>query len=349
MTKTPTKRLRQIRRFQADETLRIGMHDVAGSLTAAEVTGQLTDLAEVCLAAAIGAVMPALTARWGTPRTSLTVLGFGSLGAREMRYGSDLDLVFLYGADGESTTGVDHREWFARATPRFISAIEAMMEEGRLYKVDTRLRPSGEQGLLVTSWPAFERYHQGEAAGWERVALLRARVVHTNDEAPEARAAALTAIAFDHPIHEEKFRADLRAVRTRVEQERGKVPAGSRHLRFDPGGIMDVEFLVALGQLHHADDPAVRTTVTADALAGLVAHGWPISLVDDHETLRRVALRLRLLLDRPEDVVSPRDLPTLSRSLGTTPEVVATALDIAMARVRDIFGRNFAAPPPADG
>jgi glutamate-ammonia-ligase adenylyltransferase len=333
--------LGHIRRFQADEMVRIGMHDVAGSLSSTEVTAQLTDLAEVCLAAAISAVVPGLTARWGTPRTSLTVLGLGSLGAREMRYGSDLDLVFLYGADGESTTGVDHREWFARATPRFISAIEAMMEEGRLYQVDTRLRPSGEQGLLVTSWPAFERYHQGEAAGWERVALLRARIVHTDDEAPDARAAALAAIAFDHPVNEEKFRADLRAVRTRVEKERGKVPAGSRHLRFDPGGIMDVEFLVALGQLRHADDPAVRTTVTADALAALVAHGWPVSLLDDNETLRRVAVRLRLLLDRPEDVVSPRELPTLARSLGTTPEVVSAALDIAMTRVREIFARNF--------
>ena len=130
-------------------------------------------------------------------------------------------------------------------------------------------------------------------------------------------------------------------MRTRVEKERGKVPAGSRHLRFDPGGIMDVEFLVALGQLRHADDPAVRTTSTADALAALVAHGWPVSLLDDHETLRRVAVRLRLLLDRPEDVVSPRELPTLARSLGTAPEVVSAALDIAMGRVRAIFERNF--------
>jgi glutamate-ammonia-ligase adenylyltransferase len=335
------ERLRQIRRFEADETLRIGMHDVAGSLTAPEVTGQLTDLAEVCLRAAIAAVLPGLTARWGVPRTSLTVLGLGSLGAREMRYGSDLDLVFLYGTDGESTTGIDHREWFARAAPRFISAIEAMMEEGRLYKVDTRLRPSGEQGLLVTSWPAFESYHHHEAAGWERVALLRARIIHTDDEALSARATALQAIAFDRPFDDQRFRADLRAVRTRVEKERGKVPAGSRHLRFDPGGIMDVEFLVALGQLRNASAPGVRTTITADALAGLAGLGWPASLIGDYALLRRAALRLRLLLDRPEDVVSPRDLPVLARSLGTPPEALAIELDQAMARVRALFQSEF--------
>ena len=230
--------LRAIRRFQAEEILRIGLHDVAGSLQPAEVSAQLTDLAEVCLRGRDrGGAAGARGARMGKPRTALTVLGLGSLGAREMRYGSDLDLVFLYGADGESDTGVDHREWFARASQRLIATMEAMLEEGRLYQVDTRLRPSGEQGLLVTSWTSFERYHREEAAAWERVALLRARVVWS-DETAAARAArerALAALAFDLPLDDAGFRADLRRVRGRVERERGKVPAGSRHLRFDPG------------------------------------------------------------------------------------------------------------------
>jgi glutamate-ammonia-ligase adenylyltransferase len=336
-------RLRAIRRFQAEELLRIGLHDVSGDLDAGEVSGQLTDLAEVCLAAGIEATLPALQARSGVPRTPLTVLGLGSLGAREMRYGSDLDLVFLYGDEGESTTGVDHREWYARASQRFITAMEAMLEEGRLYHVDTRLRPSGEQGLLVTSWGAFERYHRQEAAGWERVALLRARIVYT-DQDPAGRArseAALAAIAFDRPFDPAHFRADLRGVRARVAKERGRVPAGSRHLRFDPGGIMDVEFLVALGQLLHAADPRVRTTRTTSALAALVALGWPAALADDYGVLRRAALRLRLLLDRPEDVVSPRDLPILARSLGVPADALGRELDERMARVRALFESRF--------
>jgi len=222
--------------------------------------------------------------------------------------------------------------------------MEALLEEGRLYKVDTRLRPSGEQGLLVTSWSAFERYHRDEAAGWERVALLRARVVFSNEDATlrAQREAELRAIAFDRPFDAGKFVADLRRVRARVETERGRVPAGSRHLRFDPGGIMDVEFLVALGQLQHAADPGVRVTTTADALARLVALGWPDALVDDYAALRRATLRLRLLLDRPEDVVSPRDLPMLARSLGTSPEALGADLDARMARVRAVFDERFA-------
>ena len=334
---------RALRRFQGDETLRIGVHDVAGSLEPPAVTEQLSDLAEVCLGAGIDAAWPALCERYGDPRTPLTVLGFGSLGAREMRYGSDLDLVFLYGGDGESSTGIDHREWFARASQRVISTMEALLEEGRLYRVDTRLRPSGEQGLLVTSWGAFERYHAEEAAGWERVALLRARVVWTGEDAAEraARERALAAIAYDRPFDEARFRTDMRAVRTRVERERGRVPVGSRHLHFDRGGIMDVELLAALGQLQQAADPGIRTTTTMTALERLVAVGWPASLVEDYAFLRRASLRLRLLLDRPESVVSPRDLPILARSLSTTAESLGAGLDAAMTRVRAIFDARF--------
>ena len=225
--------------------------------------------------------------------------------------------------------------------------MEAMLEEGRLYQVDTRLRPSGEQGLLVTSWASFERYHREEAAAWERVALLRARIVWSDeaaggDLAPAGRGMrALTSLAFDLPLDDERFRADLRRVRGRVERERGKVPAGSRHLHFDPGGLMDVELLVALGQLRHAADREVRTTSTTAALDRLVALGWPAALRDDYAVLRRTALRLRLLLDRPQAVVSPRDLPALARSLGTTAAALGADLDERMARIRAVFARYF--------
>ncbi|MES1208353.1 MAG: hypothetical protein ABUS79_20645, partial [Pseudomonadota bacterium] len=337
------QQLRDLRLFQTAEILRIGLHDVAGSLDAGEVCRQQTDVAEVCLQAAIDATLPALTARMGVPGTALTVLGLGSLGAREMRYGSDLDLVFLYGADGESDTGVDHREWFARASVRFIAAIESMLEEGRLYVVDTRLRPSGEQGLLVTSWPSFARYHREEAAAWERVALLRARAVWSGEGTDQRRAREreLETLAFELPFDDAAFRGELRRIRARVERERGKVPAGSRHLQFDPGGLMDLELLAALGQLRHAADPQLRTTSTMAVLERLVELGWPASLADDYAALRRVALRMRLLIDRPQAVVSPRDLSPLARSFGMTAEALAADLDDRMARVRALFAKSF--------
>jgi glutamate-ammonia-ligase adenylyltransferase len=277
----------------------------------------------------------------------------GSLGAREMRYGSDLDLVFLYSDDGESTTGVDHREWYARASQRLIGAMQALLEEGRLYDVDTRLRPSGEQGMLVTSYKAFERYHLRDAAGWERVALLRARVVYTTESPVAAQAPSieiqpmLARITYDRPIDEEKFRADLRAVRERVERERGKVPPGSRHLRFDPGGLMDVEFLVALGQLRLGSaDARLRTTSTMAALNRLVELGWPTTLLEDYTVLREIALRLRLLRDRPEEIINPIDLVPLARTFERDPASLAADLDRRMTRVRSTFTAIFSAPIP---
>jgi len=337
-------RLRALRRWQVEELLRIGLHDVAGNLEPGEVSEQLTALAEACLAEVVATVLPALAARHGQPRAALTVLGLGSMGAREMRYGSDLDLIFLYGSEGESTSGVDHREWYARAGQRVIGALEALTEDGRLYHVDTRLRPSGEQGMLVTSYAAFARYHEREAAGWERMALLRARVVYSNEAPAEAArvASAVAAIAHERPFDETKFRADLRAVRERVEKERGRVQQGSRHLRFDPGGIMDVEFLVALGQLQsRGADPALRTTNTAAALGRLVALGWPAALAEDHALLWRLAMRLRLLRERPGDVLTPADTTALARTFEREPAALLDELDRRMARVREIFRERF--------
>jgi glutamate-ammonia-ligase adenylyltransferase len=320
--------------------LRIGLHDVSGSLAPGPVSDQLAGVAEACIVESIGLALPALIARSGRPAAGLTVLAFGSLGAREMRYGSDVDLVFLYAGEGESSTGVSHQEWYARASQRLIGSLEAMLEEGRLYHVDTRLRPSGEQGMLVTSFKSFERYHEKEAAGWERVALLRARVVYSSepDDARTALEAMIAAIAYERPLDEERFRADLGRVRKRVEDERRKVVAGARHLRFDPGGIMDVEFLAALGQLRFGGaDHALRTTSTMAALERLVALGWPATVIEDYAFLRRLALRLRLVRGKSEDVVGPRDLAPLARTLERAPEELAAELDKRMKRVRELY------------
>ena len=97
--------LREMRRYQAEEILRIGIHDVIGNLDAPAVSAQLTDLADACLGAAVGQVVQRLTQRYGMPEAELAVLALGSFGARETRYGSDLDLVFLYSQPGSNSAG----------------------------------------------------------------------------------------------------------------------------------------------------------------------------------------------------------------------------------------------------
>ncbi len=134
-------------------------------------------------------------------------------------------------------------------------------------------------------------------------------------------------------------------MRKRVEDERRKVVAGARHLRFDPGGIMDVEFMVALGQLRlGAADRALRTTSTMAALDRLVALGWPATLVEDYAFLRRLALRLRLVRGRAEDVVNPSDVAPLARTFERTTADLGAELDRRMARVRALYLTMFPAP-----
>src|SRR5262249_56291924 len=128
-------------------------------------------------------------ARWGLPRmrdgrrAPLAVLGMGKLGGRELGYHSDLDLLFVYGssADEETTGGtagrLGHHEYFARMVQRLLSLLTLQYREGRLYQVDTRLRPSGNQGPLVVSEEALLEHHARRAQLWERQALVKARAV----------------------------------------------------------------------------------------------------------------------------------------------------------------------------
>ena len=336
--------LREMRRFQAEEILRIGFHDVAGSLAHEEVSAQLGRLAEACLAQAVNRVATELEARLGRPDAELTILVLGSCGAREMRYGSDLELVFLYQHGGTTSAGIDYQDWFGRLAQRLIGALGALLEEGRLYNVDTRLRPSGSQGLLVTTYQAFEDYHHEFAAPWERMALLRARpaFVLPGTGAPSDFANRLETIAYRTPPNDDVLRADLLHLRQRIESERAGDPAESLHLRFAPGGLTDLEFLAAWGQLRNGEsDPALRTTHPPAALQRMADRGeLAADLLDDYCFLQRAGLRLRLIRDQHDDRLQPEDRSPLARSLGISEAQLSDQLTTRMARVRAEFQRK---------
>jgi glutamate-ammonia-ligase adenylyltransferase len=333
--------LRRLRRFQAEEILRIGLHDVAGNLVHEDVSAQLGRLAEACLGEAVRRVAAEMVPRFGRPESELTILVLGSCGAHEMRYGSDLELVFLYERDGTTSKGLDYQEWFARLTQRLINALGVLLEEGRLYTVDTRLRPSGSQGLLVTSYQAFESYHHEQAAPWERVALLRGRpsCVLTADDGEPAKdfGRRLEAVIYQHGLADEILRDEILRMRDRIEHERaGK---DGLHLRFSPGGITDLDFIAAWGQLRHGrSDPALRTTNPFQALLHMVERGEiGVHLLDHYHFLARASLRLRLIRDQGDDRLSRNDEQPLARSLGLTQAQLAAELTHRMTEVRAAF------------
>jgi glutamate-ammonia-ligase adenylyltransferase len=337
--------LHGLRRFQAEEILRIGLHDVAGELSHEEVSAQLVRLAETCLAEAAERVAADLASRHGRPDAELTILVLGSCGAREMRYGSDLELVFVYEREGTTEAGLDHQEWFARLAQRLIGALGALMEEGRLYTVDTRLRPSGSQGLLVTSYRAFAEYHHEHAAPWERIALLRGRpacVLPAGGQRPPTDfAPRLAALTYEPGIPEALLRGELLRMRKLIEQERAG--DGPVHLRFSPGGLTDLEFIAAWGQLRHGEaDPGLRTTNPLAALTRLVARGdVDASVLEHYHFLARACLRLRLLRDYANDRIAESDEQPLARSLGLGRSQLKSELAARMHAVRGQFSRTF--------
>ncbi len=322
-----------LRRFRNAEFLRIALNDLWGALSPDQVTRQLTRVAETCLAHALRLAGERLRAKYGPPLledgrpAGFAVLGLGKLGGEEIDYHSDLDVVFVYegpgrtgGAGGRSLTNA---EYFARLAQRLMSALSARTREGLVFRMDARLRPSGRAGPLVTSLEAFESYHREGSEIWERQALIRLRPVAGDPDLGRRTRDVVDRVVFGGPPREDP-RPEIARMRRRIEREVGQEERGQVHLKAGPGGLVDVEFAVqALQLLHGWRGPGLRSPNTLGALgaleeAGVVPADVAEVLAEGYRFLRRVESRLRILTDRPTDVL-PRDperLGELARGLG---------------------------------
>jgi glutamate-ammonia-ligase adenylyltransferase len=280
----------------------------------------------------------------------------GKLGGDELNYNSDLDIVFLYDAGDEGwwsvhVPGLAPHEYMARVAQRTISALQTPTQEGIAYKIDTRLRPSGNQGALVSSLASFEHYHATSAALWERQALAKARVV-TGPPTLRARiAAAIDHVVYGRGLGDDEV-ADMAAMRGRIADERGADDAGDVNIKTDWGGLVDVEFVVQMLQLRHGHDrPRLRVRSTRDGLAALVAEGLLAeadgrALIEGYGFLRAVEGRMRIERDQPVEAIDDDDPATvlaLARRLGFE-AVDAFRAELGRHRraIRDVFERSFA-------
>jgi glutamate-ammonia-ligase adenylyltransferase len=325
------RQLGELRRFKNEEVLRVAIHDIAGTIDLASVAAQLADLAEVCLERCLALAEHEARAKGIAPPARLCVIGMGKLGGRELGYHSDLDLVFVYPSrrDEEAPPGYDR---YPRLAQRLMSFLQMPLREGRLYQIDTRLRPSGNQGALVIGSEAFVRYHAGAArAGavrsqlWERQALLRARHV-AGDPAlfAELEEKAILPAVYGRREDPAALAAEIRRMRERMESELGRESSRGKNPKTGHGGLVDVEFAAQFLQLAHGHDhPAIRTGTTPDALrklrqAGLLREAEFAALAGGYDFLRRVELRLRIVHDFAIDHLpeSGPALRQLARRLG---------------------------------
>jgi glutamate-ammonia-ligase adenylyltransferase len=326
------KLLDTLRRAHHAEVFRTLVRDVEGELTVEQVADDLSALADAVLDTAV---------RWAWSRfrqrhrdePGLAVIAYGKLGGKELGYGSDLDVVFLYDDSVEASDAERQRaqEVYPAFVRKLITWLTLRTAAGELFDIDTALRPNGNSGLLVTSVGAFEKYQEGRGTNtawtWEHQALTRARFaagaasVATRFEA--VRRHVLTASREPAALREE-----IRAMREKVRAAR-PVPAGIFDVKHSPGGMMDVEFAVQYLVLAHG---AQRTEMLDNAgniallqraeAAALLPPGVGAAAADAYRELRRAQHRARL--DE-----QPTQFP---------PEQYAGQHDAVMALWRAVFG-----------
>ena len=293
-----------LRRVKRRVTFEVGLADLAGEMGTREVAHVLAALADATLDQACRFALRERRAiehkGAARPRSSddsggLTLVGMGKLGGREIGYGSDLDLFFVY--EGSNDVAAERA---ARVAQRVMRLLETPHAEGPGYALDARLRPSGSQGLLVVSLEGFTRYQSERAEDWERQALLKARVCAGDRELGARVIAVARKAAYERGAPDPER---LHHLRTRMQRELGHERLDRSPARYDlkvgRGGIVDIEFAAQWLQMRHGHDPRVRTTETEVALSALETCGHldaslAEALRDGWRFLRRLEQRLRI-------------------------------------------------------
>jgi glutamate-ammonia-ligase adenylyltransferase len=313
--------LEALRRFRNQEFLRIGINDLQSLFEPAEVSRELTTLAEVCLRAATTLATRDVSARYGWKELpgEMVIVGLGKLGGAELNYNSDLDLIFVYDAPATLVTA---HEQFSKLAQRLITVLQTTTREGIVYRIDTRLRPSGRSGPLVSSLDGFRHYHESSAQVWERQALIKARPVAGAAPLAAAVAAIVTGFVYRAPLRPEEAN-EIRRLRQRMERELARESREHINIKTGRGGLVDVEFLTQMLQLSYGvQEQRLRVRSTLEALdvlrdIGVLPAPDHAVLTDGYRFLRRVENALRLARDRPVEDLDRRrmDLTTVAKRM----------------------------------
>ena len=344
------------RRWTRDRRLQAGVHVLRNIMPGHRSGPILSDIADAVINALMPPVIEDFARRYGTvPGASLAIVALGKLGSREMMFGSDLDLIFVYddpqdeaGSDGPKSLPAS--QYFARLGQQIISAITSLTAEGRLYEVDMRLRPSGASGALAVNIAGFEKYQRTEAWTWEQMALTRARVIYASDSLRGQLDPLIDAILRE-PREAATVLHDVADMRLRIADE---FPGtGIWSLKFVRGGLLDLEFIAQGLQLTTADKaPSVLHRATASVfealdekqLDGKIAQ----SLAETTRLFQDVEGLFRLCLEgAPTDETIPPglvralcrvanmpDLATLKAELVARQQVVTESYELLVGQFR---------------
>jgi len=350
----------QLRKFKHEITFLIGSAELEGLISYEQARNGLTLLAEVILHAALGLAQKYLARRYGTllaengVEPGFAIVGMGKLGGDELTYHSDLDLIFLHSGAG-LTSGpneIEAQEYWIRVTQRLISILTTVTRTGYAYKLDTRLRPSGNAGVLVTSFESYLHYHQSSQP-WEHQALIKGRISGGVGEAAWFENVSQDILRATYEwTPPQDLAVQILHLRGRKERELAGETERRRNLKEGRGGLLDVEFLTQYLQLLHGPThPELRTPQTLTALEALARLKLlPSETADElkrgYTLLRLVENGLRLLYDEstntldldqlPDDIITP-----LLRRHGFDVNSLAPAILHATSRIRGHFQSVF--------
>ena len=294
----------------------VAFRDLNGMADLQEVTHALSQFAEFAVSAAIAFTREDLKNRFGLPWSSSTqsemplmIVGMGKLGGLELNLSSDIDLIFLYEHEGETTGGpksLSNQEWFTRMGKRLIKLLAEHDANGFVFRVDMRLRPNGDSGPLVCSLDMLEEYLLVQGREWERYAWIKGRLIAPLPDSPEF---AHCQKELDQLIRPFVYRrhldygviASIRDLHAQIQAEAEKRSSGhqgrSRDIKLGRGGIREIEFLAQMFQLMRGGtDPRFRLRPTMEVLE--LIKQCSILPADEVESLQAAYIYLRRLEHR---------------------------------------------------
>ncbi|HAS6629580.1 bifunctional [glutamate--ammonia ligase]-adenylyl-L-tyrosine phosphorylase/[glutamate--ammonia-ligase] adenylyltransferase [Vibrio parahaemolyticus] len=316
------QQMEALRQFKQICILRIAAADIAGVLPVMKVSDHLTYLAEAIVEAVVSQAWLQVSEKYGEPThvkdregKGFAVIGYGKVGGWELGYNSDLDIVFMHDCpvnvytDGKKE--IDGRQFYLRLAQRIIHIFSTRTASGILYEVDTRLRPSGASGLLVSPTDAFEDYQHQDAWTWEHQALVRARMIYGDEP---------LAIAFHNTRHdvlckprdEQTLKKEVVEMREKMRDHLGGKKSGRFMIKQDVGGITDIEFLAQYLVLNYShekpkltrwcDNVRIYETLIAQ---GVMEENQAMQLIRAYTTMRN-EIHHRNLLNLDADVVEDK-------------------------------------------
>ena len=355
--------------FRRKQILRILLRDVLGFAALSEVTEELSNLADAILQVAYQRLFAELCRRYGAPRLEsggpcgFSVLALGKLGACELNYSSDIDLMFVYGGPGE-TAGpekISNKEFFKKLANQYTELLGTYTAEGLCYRVDLRLRPDGRLGEVCISLDGATTYYRERARDWELQMLIKARVAAGTQDPGRALLEEVQPLIYSSTLDFSKIEA-MSETRERLNEKlNARRKAAVIDVKLSRGGIRDIEFLVqCLQRLHGGREAWLRNAGTMLALVRLrdkdfLSDSEYSRLAGAYQFLRHLEHRLQFDEDRQTHALpdSKEELARLARRMPAdlvgdppTGEALLSALNRHFEHVQEIYDRIVRAQQP---